>query len=181
MREFRTYGSVRGGSVMGVPTAIQKASSSVLAKLLRLRREQLDLQQGLLHVRRRKNGLPSTQSLARAGTPGVAQAAPRRSGHGLCLRLRAPRADDHGYLPQALSPAPATRPGWACRSIRTCSAIRQASSSPTTARIPAPSSTTSGTRTFSTPSSTHSLPSIASTTSGKTERPRHGLKNRSSR
>jgi len=31
--------------------------------LVDLRREQVDLRQGLLHVRRRKNGLPSTHPL----------------------------------------------------------------------------------------------------------------------
>ncbi len=34
-----------------------------VSELVGLRREQLDLQQGLLHVRRRKNGLPSTHPL----------------------------------------------------------------------------------------------------------------------
>jgi type 1 fimbriae regulatory protein FimB len=34
-----------------------------VSELVSLRREQLDLRQGLLHVRRRKNGLPSTHPL----------------------------------------------------------------------------------------------------------------------
>jgi integrase len=34
-----------------------------VSELVGLRREQVDLQQGLLHVRRRKNGLPSTHPL----------------------------------------------------------------------------------------------------------------------
>jgi len=34
-----------------------------VSELVSLRREQLDLRQGLLHVRRRKNGVPSTHPL----------------------------------------------------------------------------------------------------------------------
>jgi type 1 fimbriae regulatory protein FimB/type 1 fimbriae regulatory protein FimE len=34
-----------------------------VSELVSLRREQVDLRQGLLHVRRRKNGLPSTHPL----------------------------------------------------------------------------------------------------------------------
>src|SRR3954451_9935587 len=70
------------------------------------------------------------------------------------------------------SPALARWPGWACRSTRTCCGTRPASSWPTTARTPAPSSITWATGTSSTLSSTPTWRPSASTTSGTTENSR---------
>ena len=72
-----------------------------VSELVSLRREQLDLRQGLLHVRRRKNGLASTHPLRghENSEPCAKDRAITRSSPGR-LHLRAPRADDSGDVPQ---------------------------------------------------------------------------------
>ena len=139
-----------------------------VSELVGLRREQVDLRQGLLHVRRRKNGLPSTH--------------PLRGPELRALREVLREYPDSAYVfisergapmtaPPSASwlPAPATPPNSACQSTRTCCAIQPASNSPTTARTPAPSSITSDTGISSTPPSILNSRPIASTTSGRTE------------
>ena len=139
-----------------------------VSELVSLRREQVDLRQGLLHVRRRKNGMPSTH--------------PLRGPELRALRevLRDYPETAYVFVSERKAPMTAatfrkivaragTRPGSGCQSTRTCCATPPATNSPTTARTHAPSSITSGTGTSSTPPSIlNSLP-IASTTSGRTE------------
>ena len=60
-----------------------------VSELVGLRREQLDLRQGLLHVRRRKNGLPSTHPLRGPELRALREVLRDYPEYRLCLYLRA--------------------------------------------------------------------------------------------
>ena len=81
-----------------------------VSELVGLRREQVDLRQGLLHVRRRKNGLAQHPSAARPGNPGAAEAVAGLSGDALRLRLRAEGPADGRPRSARSWPVPGRRP-----------------------------------------------------------------------
>ena len=91
-----------GWGVRAIARELGRSPSVISAEL---GREQVDLGQGLLHVRRRKNGLPSTHPL-RGPEIRALRKLFRCEGcwttwtH-LRLRLRAQGAHDRGHLPQA--------------------------------------------------------------------------------
>ncbi len=140
-----------------------------VSELVSLRREQLDLRQGLLHVRRRKNGLPSTHPLRGPELRSLREV------------LRDYPESPYVFISERLAPMTAAtfrkllaRAGDAANlgmpihphMLRHSTGFKLANDGQDT---PVPSSTISGTGTSSTPCSTPSSPPIASTTSGKTD------------
>jgi integrase len=65
-----------------------------VSELVALRWEQIELRQGLLHVNRLKNGVPSTHPLRGVELRAFGMAAERVSGQPLRIHDRAPRVPD---------------------------------------------------------------------------------------
>src|SRR3954466_14787802 len=139
-----------------------------VSELVGLRRDQVDLRQGLLHVRRRKNGLPSTHPLRgpeiRAlrklfrddlETPYVFVSERKAPMTAATFRKLVARAGEVARLGMPIHP----------HMLRHSTGFKLAK----TARTPGPSSITWGTGTSSTPSSTPTWQQNASMASGTTD------------
>ena len=129
-------------------------------------RHQVDLQQGLLHVTRRKHGVASLHPLRGPELRALRRLQRAYPDTALRIRERAQGAALRRCGAQRSSVEPDARPALSSRSIRTCCATPPATSWPTTGRTRGRSSIIWGTATFSIPPATANRPQTGSRISG---------------